>query len=254
MQLHYKKWEGNKGPLIILHGLFGSHRNWIAVASELNKHGYTIYALDLRNHGYSPHTETHSVKQMASDVTDWMRGNKIARAGIIGHSMGGLVATEVSIENPEMITSLIMIDIAPRSYPPSHENEFKALEIDVSHMRTRKEVDNAMSEVLESVDVRQFLQTNLERNANGFRWRLNVAVLKKSAYLSNYKPGGSYNGPVLVISGIQSPYVKIEDEKHIQERFPSSRIIKIQDAGHWLHHTHRKIFLDTVLEFLNENL
>jgi esterase len=58
---------GEGHPVIILHGLLGSSRNWTAIAKRLSSF-YQIIAVDLRNHGDSEHHESMTYEDMADDV------------------------------------------------------------------------------------------------------------------------------------------------------------------------------------------
>src|SRR5580765_1470930 len=78
-------------PLAILHGLFGSGRNWAGVAQRLAAH-HRVIAFDLRNHGASPWADTMDYAEMAEDVRAAMRARGHRRFALLGHSMGGMAA------------------------------------------------------------------------------------------------------------------------------------------------------------------
>ena len=104
--------HGDGLDLIILHGLFGSARNWSTVARRLSK-SFHVIALDLRNHGESPWTETMSYTEMAGDVAEFVTTRGLDRPIVLGHSMGGKVAMTLAIEGEIDVESLIVVDIAP---------------------------------------------------------------------------------------------------------------------------------------------
>ena len=107
-------------PLIILHGLMGSSRNWQTLGRELSER-YHVFALDLRNHGTSPHSDEMTYQSMAEDVILWMQSQHIEKAIILGHSMGGKVAMVAACRYPMYISKLLVIDIAPKAYYwPAH--------------------------------------------------------------------------------------------------------------------------------------
>jgi len=101
-----------KPALIVLHGLLGSSRNWQSTGSDLAAR-YQVWALDLRNHGRSPHEAEMSYEAMVADVIAWMDGQGIARAALMGHSMGGKVAMLLACRHPERVERLVVVDIAP---------------------------------------------------------------------------------------------------------------------------------------------
>lgn len=79
------------GPIIVLHGLFGSSKNWLSVGDFLSQYA-DVYLLDLRNHGDSPHSSEHSIASMVEDIEVWVTKQKLEKPVILGHSMGGLVS------------------------------------------------------------------------------------------------------------------------------------------------------------------
>ena len=109
MQLHATRYESEQSlaqnpPIIILHGLFGSSRNWHPIAQALSDK-YTVYALDLRNHGKSPHDNIMDYPHMARDVLTFLENElgqkEITPVTIIAHSMGGKAAMWLALTRPE---------------------------------------------------------------------------------------------------------------------------------------------------------
>ncbi|MDP9196576.1 MAG: alpha/beta fold hydrolase, partial [Pseudomonadota bacterium] len=82
---------GQGEPLVILHGLFGAGRNWGAVTKSLAD-SFGIHALDMRNHGDSPWSPDMSYSAMVADLVAYMDAHGLARATVLGHSMGGKAA------------------------------------------------------------------------------------------------------------------------------------------------------------------
>lgn len=253
IQLNYLSWNSSgkntNDPIILLHGLFASSRIWTNHGKELAEHGYSTYALDFRNHGESFHSREHSIELMSDDILRWMKYKHIENPVLVGHSMGGLVAAHTALSHPYRIRAIVVIDIAPRSYTTDHELEFRALQLDLTSYKTRKELDRDMAKIHPSQKIRQFLQMSLKRNEDGFRWKMNVDALRKSAYLSKYVPTGTFKGPALFIRGSQSDYVQEEDYPLIKKYFPSARIETIEGADHWIHHTYRSQLIDEILLF-----
>ena len=107
--------SGHGEPVIILHGLYGASDNWISIARKLEER-FTIFIPDLRNHGHSPHTTSHTYQDMVDDLSQFFNDHHISRAIVLGHSMGGKVAMMFAAEYPELVAGLIVADIAPKSY------------------------------------------------------------------------------------------------------------------------------------------
>ncbi len=137
MDLNYKTF-GSGEPVIILHGLFGMLDNWKTMAKRLAEH-YTVYIVDQRNHGRSPHTDEINYPLMAEDLRLFMENNWLYHAHLIGHSMGGKTVMQFALDNPDMTDRLVVIDIAPKAYTSNHDAIFDALlSVDISSLGSRK--------------------------------------------------------------------------------------------------------------------
>jgi esterase len=125
-------------PMIILHGILGSSRNWQTAGGDLAAH-YHVFAMDLRNHGASPHAAEMSFAAMADDVRAWMDTQGLPRAALLGHSMGGKVAMLFACRHPERVDRLVVVDIAPKDYAsPGQRAAFAAMnELDLNGLRSR---------------------------------------------------------------------------------------------------------------------
>ncbi|MBP7281348.1 MAG: alpha/beta fold hydrolase [Leptospiraceae bacterium] len=253
MKLFYREYPNQQRPLIIIHGLFGSSKNWISNAKELNKLVY-VYSIDVRNHGDSPHSETHTIDELVLDLKEFIDEHNIEKPILLGHSMGGLNALTFALKYPELIHSLIVVDIAPRSYRVNYEAEFNALGMNVSNFESRQKIDEEMAHILPDTFIRQFLQMNLEKIDTGYKWKLNVETLKKSENALNLNLADNMQFPkkCLFVLGEISEYINSKDLELINKFFPNSKIQTIKQAGHYLHYTHSKEFLEIVSKFISE--
>ncbi|MCJ8164732.1 alpha/beta fold hydrolase [Pontibacter sp. E15-1] len=254
MKLHYKE-MGHGQPLLILHGLFGTLDNWQTLANRFAEH-YNVFLVDLRNHGRSPHSEEHTYDLMADDVLELVDELGIPTPAIMGHSMGGKVAMKYALKYPTRITKLIVVDIAPKAYPPHHDEIIDALKsVKLDGVTSRSEIDKQLAKHIKETDVRLFLMKNLYRTENnGFAWRMNLDALA-----NNYEEiAGAITADVpfkkhtLFIKGGKSGYIKPEDMYGSIERlFTLVEIETIPDAGHWVHAQAPDEVYDLVTTFLN---
>lgn len=237
--------SGEGEPLILLHGLFGSLDNLGGVSQRLQD-GWQIHALDQRNHGRSPHTETMDYPAMAADVLAYMDRQGLERASLLGHSMGGKTAMELALSHPERVDKLIVADIAPVDYKPRHDNVLAGLEaVDLASLQSRQQADEVLQEHVEMLGVRQFLLKNLVRvgsdeDAPGdarFRWRLNLPAIKACYGNLAMAPSaeGPFEGPTLFIKGSESAYIQEKHREQVAKLFPDARLRVIEGTGHWLH-------------------
>lgn len=242
--------QGKGPPLVFLHGLFGSGRNWGSIARELKSH-FQVFLLDQRNHGNSPHSASHTLKNLVADLHAWQLANVKEPIHLLGHSMGGLVAMAYALHFPQNIQSLCIVDIAPRSYPFLHEREFALLQQDFRQAENRSQVDGAAAAIVSDPLVRGFLLTNLERTSSGYQWKINVPVLYQSRLTAEFpEQSGTWNGPALFIHGSESAYFQKGDEAVCRSFFPAARFESIRGGGHWLHVSHKAEFLQILKGWL----
>jgi pimeloyl-ACP methyl ester carboxylesterase len=238
MQLHSTSY-GSDGPhVIMLHGLFGMSDNLHHISKALAERA-RVHAVDLRNHGRSPHVGTMTYETMAQDVVDLMDSNGIPAAMVAGHSMGGKVAMEMALRHSAHVAGVAVVDIAPRAYPAHHDEIFDAFaSIPLEQCKTRKEVEDAMRMRVTKNSTALFLLKNLSRDDEGkFRWKVNVPVVRASYREINRAivADAPYDGPALFIRGGQADYILDSDRAEILRLFPRATIETIHGAGHWVH-------------------
>lgn len=253
MKLHFRT-LGDGEPLIILHGVFGSSDNWQTLGKVFAEK-FKVYLVDLRNHGNSPHSSEFDYDLMVEDLMDLMSDERIEQAHILGHSMGGKVAMHLATKFPEKLIKLIVVDIAPKYYPPHHQQIFEGFHsVKLDSIDSRKEADEQMAAIIPNIGVRQFILKNLTRGGDGnFAWKLNVSVIETAieAVGGGLDKDVSFNGPSLFISGGNSDYIKQDDYQLIANLFPSAEIKTVDGAGHWVHAEKPEDLKNVVLNFLS---
>lgn len=252
VDLHFEE-RGAGLPVIVMHGLFGSLANWRAVAQSLSSR-YRVINVDLRNHGRSPHAPGLHYDAMAADILQLMDRLGLERAHLLGHSLGGKLAMLLADREPERFSRLVVVDIAPKAYPPWHKDVFAALDaVDLATLESRAQARDQMGKYVFEPEVRAFLATNLEQKNGQWRWRFNLPELKAAYEHTSDMPdlAGFYAGPALFVRGAQSAYIEPADEPVITRDFPESCIVTLQRARHWPHIEDANGFLDTVSRFLS---
>jgi esterase len=235
-------------PLVILHGMLGSSRNWQTAGRDLTVK-FHVLALDLRNHGSSPHAESMDYFTMTADVLAWLDVQKLTRVSLLGHSMGGKIAMLLACRHPERVERLIVVDIAPKDYAwPEHRLEFAAMnDLDLTQLPSRAAAEKHFESRVPDWGMRKFLTTNLERSAEGgWRWQINLAGITAALPALEQNPltsGDRYAGPTLFITGGKSRYVKPGDAVAIRHHFPAVKIETIAEAGHNPHMETREAFV-----------
>jgi esterase len=241
-------------PVVILHGLFGAGTNWTMVARRLGER-FRVVTVDLRNHGASPWAMPMDYPAMAEDVAAFIAAQGLGSAAVIGHSMGGKVAMVLALTAPELVTRLVVVDIAPVARPTSHLAFVEAmLGVDLKGLNRRSVADAALRPALPNDAERQFLLQNLVAGQEGFHWRLNLPAIRDAMpQLSGFPPfdaAAAYRGPTLVIRGGNSNYVRDRDLPAFARLFPAFELVTIAGATHWVHAERTEEFLAAVTPFL----
>jgi len=251
MKLHYET-RGDGPPVLILHGLFGSHQNWLPVARELSG-TFRVLTVDLRNHGQSPHHDESSYAVMAEDVARLIDDLDLGKVSLLGHSLGGKVAMQVALSHPEVVERLVIVDIGPRAYVSLHDDVFAALShLDLAGIHSRSQADELLSATIPHRPTRHFLLTNLMRAPEGrWRWRMNLETLHAHReHLAGSLHGAPFPGPTLFIRGALSSYLAENDLNAIRNLFPRATLHTIAEAGHWVQVDAPGPFIAAVRQFL----
>lgn len=242
-------------PVVIIPGLFGSTSNWRSFAKKLGEY-CPVFVVDQRNHGRSPHADSHSYSDMVADLLEFLDCHKLERVNLCGHSMGGKVAMMFGLLYPHRVHRLTILDIAPIAYTHTHAPFLeKMMSLDLDALESRSEADRLLSEAIPETSTRLFLLQSLVGNRGKFNWRLNLSVLlcdmpKILSFPSSELDGLSNTGETCFIFGALSDYVKESDHHQILNYFPSAEFSSIPRAGHWLHAEQPQAVLAALLKFL----
>lgn len=253
MELYYRE-LGQGQPIVMLHGIFGSSDNWLTQSRMLSER-YHTYALDLRNHGQSPHDEVFDYASMVEDVLKFMKENNIEDPILMGHSMGGKVAMNLALAYPDKIGKLIVVDIAPKSYDMQNYVVLKGLlSIPIEEVTSRQQADDMLAKHVDEPDVRQFLLKNVQRKPEGgFKWKLNLPAIAENIMKIGLplQYEGTFEKPTLFIRGARSNYVSDSDFGLIKEIFPAASFETLE-TGHWVPAEKPKEFVEVVLGWLGQ--
>lgn len=220
--------------LLIVHGLYGSGRNWGVIAKRLSDSRQVI-AVDQRNHGTSPWADSHSYEDMAEDLAAVIRSLN-QPVDVMGHSMGGKAAMVLALKYPELVNRLVVADIAPVAYSHSQIQFIAAMRaVDLSRVEKRSDAEAQLRALLDDPILPSFFTQSLD--VAGKRWRLNLDVLEAdmAKVLSFPEVTGAFDRPTLFLSGGNSDYVTRDMRPDIKRQFPEAKFAKIPGAGHWLH-------------------
>ncbi|MCG9696739.1 alpha/beta fold hydrolase [Shewanella sp. Isolate11] len=248
---------GSGTTVILIHGLFGDLDNLKALGNSLSEH--QVIRVDLPNHGKSPHWDAMDYPSLAQAMVNLLDQLNIKQAHFVGHSMGGKVAMAVALLHPSYVKSLVVADIAPVTYHRRHDTVFNGLNsLDVAHLSGRSEALGQL--VASGIDegTAQFLLKNLQREATGFSWKMNLNGLqacyeKLIGWELNSQQTLNYSGPALCIRGADSDYVTAAHSQAFIQQFPAIQAKSLAGTGHWLHVQKPAIFNRLIAEFIDSN-
>lgn len=258
--------DADQPPLVVLHGLLGSLDNWQSFAKHYTQHSeQAVLAIDLRNHGDSPHVEGMSYRLMNEDVLALLNHLQLDTIDLMGHSMGGKVAMTLALNNAipnDLIRKLIVVDIAPVSYPARHQALLQAmLTMPLARFKSRREADQWLAPTIKHPFERGFLLKNLKRKGENFDWQCHLPEIAKH-YLKISAFSAATNTPtendgnerdVLFIDGGQSDYVTDEHWQTALNFFPKAQRQTLEEAGHLPHVQMPAEFMQCVQTFMQSD-
>ncbi|MBE9639930.1 alpha/beta fold hydrolase [Salipiger mangrovisoli] len=237
-------------PLVIVHGLFGSARNWGVISKRLSDRREVI-AVDQRNHGDSPWRDSHNYLDMAGDIAEVIESLG-GPADVLGHSMGGKATMVLALTRPDLVNRAILADIAPVPYSHDQNQNIAAMRsVDLSAIEKRSDANAQLSEVLEDPTLCSFFTQSLDLKDK--RWKLNLDVLESEMpkILGFPEIEAQFDRPALFLSGAESHYVLPEHRARIRSLFPAAKFAKLPGCGHWLHAEKPREFEAAVRTFLD---
>lgn len=246
--------ESTGTPVVVLHGLFGSSRNWQALAKRLARHA-PIHCLDLRNHGDSPQSEAMDLPAMAADVAAYVERLGGGAVSLLGHSLGGKVAMTLALTEPWQIEHLLVLDIAPVSYARNFHPYLEAMRAVPLHLLTqRSDADLAMETEVPDPKIRSFLLRNLVETEDGWAWRCHLDAIARALpdllSFPAFPNDIQFAGPTLFLRGALSDYVTPDHAEAIERLFPNAVHDVVAGAGHWVHADKPEAFLSRAIDFL----
>ena len=255
VELAHDEFGETGAPLVVLHGLLGSARNWTTIAKQLAG-THRVFALDLRNHARSPWADTMSFEEMASDVAAFIERHDLSRPAVIGHSLGGKVAMRLALTHAGLVERLVVVDVAPVAYAHTFGPFVEAMqEVDLAAVRQRADADRHLERTIPDAAIRSFLLQNLVKTDAGYAWRVHLEALAANMpELLGFPPppdDADYRGPTLFVAGGNSRYLKPEHRPLIERLFPEAELAVIAGAGHWVHAERPAEFFDRVRAFLS---
>ncbi|MCY4305104.1 MAG: alpha/beta fold hydrolase [Aestuariivita sp.] len=220
--------------LVIAHGLFGSARNWGSIAKRLSDERQVI-AVDLRNHGKSPWSESHTYEDMAEDLCEVISA-RWKQVDLVGHSMGGKAVMMFALLHSHFVRKMIVADISPVNYNHNQIEYIQAMRaVDLSRVNTRSDAARQLAKSGIETPLQHFFCQSL--NVADKIWHFNLDALEQNMQsIMSFPPTcATHSGSVLFLSGSESNYIRPEHRTEIKRLFPYAQFAKLPCTGHWIH-------------------
>jgi pimeloyl-ACP methyl ester carboxylesterase len=270
LRLHFSDWGNHSAPpLILLHGSLDQSRSWDAVAQAL-KPAFHVIAPDLRGHGDSEWAKGSSYSQTdhVYDLTCLIKSEGLEKAVIVGHSMGGMVGLTYAGTFPENVSRLVVLD-GVTSFPG---RAVKPVEARIAEWATDLDKTAArksrhylsVAEGAERIRARNrrltpeqalHLATHaLKRNeSGGYSWKFDPYLRARSPYRLSFEDHAALWSRIqcrtLLVSGSES-FLPDPETAGVLKHFRQAELVKIEGAGHWLHHDRTDEVLGVLRAFL----
>ncbi|GGG49670.1 alpha/beta fold hydrolase [Bizionia arctica] len=262
MEVHFRD-EGNKTdsiPIVLIHGTGASLQTFDAWTDILKKSN-RIIRMDIPGYGLTgPFLDgNYSMTQYTSFLKDFLIALDIKQCVLAGNSLGGQIAWNFTLEEPDMVEKLILIDAA--GYPMNSKSvpiAFKMAKTPVlknlftyltPRFLVRASVENVYfdtSKVTDSLVERYFELTLREGNRQAFVDRLEITTDS-----SNYKNINKIQQPTLILWGADDLLIPVDNAYKFQEDLPNDTLVILDDMGHVPMEENPQESLKPVLEFLN---
>jgi esterase len=255
-KIHYQTYTDspNKPWVMLIHGLFGNLDN-LSALRRLLIDDYQVLAVDLLDHGQSSFSDSFSFSNNAQAIVELIQTLKVEQITLVGHSLGGKVAMQIALDHAELVSHLVILDIAPVKYGSRHTEVFKGLKsVPLASLTSRKEAEQALGVFVKEKPTMQFLLKSLYNQDGAWRWRFNLDLLHRDyqKLTAAIESENNYQGPVLFIKGSLSDYLLLEHRPAVVKLFPNSQSKVIANTGHWLHAEKPELCVQLIRDFLHK--
>lgn len=244
--------------VLLIHGLMDSAEQWRANLDALAQ-AHQVWALDLIGFGFSSRvtTPTYSLAMFARSIREFMDAQGIARASVVGHSLGGAIALHLAHAYPERVEKLVLI--APATFLLPLRPEFKI----AKHlpfvpraligwvMLNRRARERALRDALG--DPTRYDASEIARRIRPLHVRGTADALVAmlgSPRDSRVPPLAHITAPTLIVLGTRDRAVPVRHGEEHARTLPNAKLVTIENAGHLPHYEYPTQVNQLLLDFL----
>jgi pimeloyl-ACP methyl ester carboxylesterase len=243
-------------PIVLLHGFACSQRWWDRVAPELTRRGLRVIRFDLLGHGNSEMPrDGYAPDDQARRVAAALRKLRVRRATVVGHSMGGTVASALVEERPRLVRRLAVIGTPPRDgfADPAFLRRVSTWPV-VGELIRRFGPDQAIKAGLDSafaddVDVPDAFVDDLDRMTFSAYDKSQSEAREFVEDRPNSERVEEANVPLLVIFGTEDDIVDPASADAWKKDIPRARVVKMREVGHSPHWEEPREVSDLLLDY-----
>lgn len=251
----YYEVEGSGEPLMLIHGVRGSIRNWEYVRPIITKHFQTIFA-DLRGHGRSNElTEVTKVDTFAQDHIELLKHLKIDQCHVAGHSLGGFIAQQMALDASSKLKSLILIATAPTTDVEGAQAQIKLAQLAYG-LSPEEAVEKSLKfayynpkkirDTPGMMDLLEFLQRDAQRLVNSHGYAMGAA-----ASFNIQDRVNEIELPTLVIVAAQDDTFPVKWGEFYKEHLSKVIVHIIDESIHSIQFEQPKALVQTIVDFKN---
>ncbi|MFZ6031585.1 MAG: alpha/beta fold hydrolase [Chloroflexota bacterium] len=259
VQLHYSRTgNGDKRPLVLIHGFSDNGLCWTPVARDLEAE-YDVIMPDMRGHGLSERLQPDKPVDMAADVAGLIQALGLGRPIVCGHSMGAMVTYQLGVRFPELAGALVVEDPPwwlSRPVPPPGEAAENPIAKWVESLATQtldellvgyrndhptwpEELLRPMCEAKKQLDPAVLGAVAGKLHAQEVNW---LTTIEKITH------------PMLVFTGNpeMGGIVTADVVAKVRELNPKVNVVTIPDVGHLIRFDKYPVFMDALRAFLKQ--
>lgn len=227
-------------PVLFLHGIMGHRRDWDVLIDALGVSRHVL-ALDQRGHGESDHAPSYRVDELADDAIELVDTLEVGPVALIGHSMGAMAAVVAAARRPDLVRTLVLVDMVPEIVRSDFASQMPAM-FDALADARYDTVDAAVDEwqatnpLADRALLRNYVDHALRHDGTALRWGFDARGLRDFSQQTEpadlWAAIDAVSCPTLVVRGEHSPLTTRAGVAELARRVGDGTVVEIPGGGH----------------------
>lgn len=255
--LHYEHTGNGKIPVLLLHGNFASWRWWLPSLKLFHQSPYKVYLPEMRGCGDSEYpADGYHISQLAHDLHEFVKTVNTGALHLVAHSLGGAVALQFTLDHPELVNSLLLVDPAPAEGMP-HLRKSASSGISINYVLRSLDLNRSMlkrmfKQMIPTLDSDSPLFSSLVNDAE----RMSPVALEGFLLsLASWSVQGRLHeiqAPTLILLGERDGVVKHDAVERTAAALKQGELLKLPNVGHAPQLEQPDSFNQILFEFLEK--